>query len=177
MINPYRFEKEAKAAQIFGSLRDAIEVEVTGPADLLQSCLNVGADIFDKPLKALLSPMCKLSLPVDMLDEMNVPRQARAYSFFYPCDALSRDVNVKRDTLSQREDLLLLVAFGGFVYFDRDGLVVCFHAFVDEGKHSYLKLDPAMVIDNKDEENSIAVALHKEMDALLSIFSFRIPII
>ena len=73
----------------------AIEVEITGPTNLLQRCLDAGADIFDegKPLMTLMSPLHQLTLPIDQRDNMEVPRQARYYSFFYPCAVAPWDPN------------------------------------------------------------------------------------
>eukprot|EP00966_Prymnesium_polylepis_P128220 2965602-Prymnesium_polylepis.1 len=95
--------------------------------------------------------MQKISLPIHVLDEMKVPRQARYLAFLYPCEALSAE-NVRRDLLSQQNQLLLLVAFGGFVYFDGNGLALSFAAFIEEDNHSYLALESAQVLDATTSE-------------------------
>ena len=100
MIKPHRFDKQAKSLAEGSNVHDPVEIEITGPAHLLQSCLEAGADIFKKPLKALLSPFQPVTLPVRTLDEMKVPRQARSVAFFYPCEALSKTKGVRRDLVS-----------------------------------------------------------------------------
>ena len=96
MVRPNRFKEQAQRAAE-GKPHNAQMIEVVGPAHLLQSCLDAGADIFRKPLKALLSPFQEITLPVRTLDEMKVPLQAKSVAFLYPCEALSKDKGVRQD--------------------------------------------------------------------------------
>ena len=61
-------------------------------------CLDAGADIFECRLVTQLSPLQKLTLPVESLDAMKVPQAARFYAYFYPCEQLMTEL------LNRRED-------------------------------------------------------------------------
>ena len=101
----------------------SISVEIRGPATLLQSCLDHGADLFHKPLTTLLSPLYPLSLPIDDLEAMRVPLQARFYAFFYPCASINAECGPhKAHILAQESATHALLVYGGFCYCDCDGV-------------------------------------------------------
>ena len=134
------------------SRRRLIRVRICGPTNLLQECSDAlrekgretketGVDlVLDKqsPLHSWLSPLSKLSLPVEKLKEMGIsPERARYYAFLYPCKLMS-------DTkLSSKKHLNALLLFGGFCYLDAQGLIVSFTVFSQEWKRSMLRFRKA----------------------------------
>ena len=82
-------------------LDDIIEVCVSGPSHLLQSCTHAGIDTFVDDLRLQFGPLFKLSMPAKRLMDMGIdPNVARYVAFVYPCEQVNPEINTylrKRD--------------------------------------------------------------------------------
>ena len=147
-------------------LDDIIEVCVSGPSHLLQSCTHAGIDTFVDDLRLQFGPLFKLSMPAKRLMDMGIdPNVARYVAFVYPCEQVNPEINTylrKRDVEKHirpvTETLHALLVFGGFCYFDATGLPIRYLSFVDEGHKTCLYFE-----DSVEVPDTLDLALHRRL--------------
>ena len=139
------------AADRVAAKRQLVEVSISGPTDLLQACCDAldeeeRMELLSSPngLIGHVSPLAVLSLEAEELRQMGVsPERARFYSFFYPCPQLAGCM------LSSEKPLQALVTLGGFIYFDRNGLLISCNTFTSEKQSTTLSFEHARPLESR----------------------------